>query len=146
MDWKLVALIPLIMWAVYSVFGSLSSNAHGTKVTVVVYVSVEAIFVSCWLLLTGTNEFKSVTRLSMLQAIIMGLGAVLGLFAQLYAFRVAPADKQGVVAMLGGMFPVLAVVFFYLMYRLNIFGGSPMAVPQWLGVFLTAVGLWLVSK
>lgn len=146
MDWKLVALIPLIAWALYSVFGSLASNAHGEKVTTCLYVLCELVVVTIWLAITGVEDFKKVTRISMAQGLIMGLAAVIGLVTQLYAFRIAPNDKQGVVSMLGGMFPVLAVVLFFFMFKFKFAGGTPMSLHQWLGVTCTVLGLWLVSK
>lgn len=145
MDWRVVALGPLFMWALYAVFGSLSSNTNGPKVTMAVEAMAMVAVAVVALGAAGWNDFKKATALSIAFAVAMGLMSALGVLAQLYAFQLAPQNRQGVVVMLGGMFPVLAVVIFHAMHKFGIQGGSPATPRHWLGVLSGALALWLVS-
>ncbi|MBI2064090.1 MAG: hypothetical protein HYT65_03850 [Candidatus Yanofskybacteria bacterium] len=144
MDWRIVSLGPLVMWAIYVVFGSLASNAHGEKVTMLFESAAMMIVGVAVLCVYGISDFSKVSVLSMTQASIMGLMSALGVLAQLYAFRIAPSDKQGMVAMICGMFPILAVVLFHAMHTLKISGGVQAGPRQWLGVACGALALWLI--
>lgn len=145
MDWRVVSIGPLFMWALYVVFGSLANKAHGEKVTMAVEAGAMVLVAGAVLLTAGLGDFRRVTTVSMAHAVIMGLMSALGVLVQFYAFRIAPVDQQGTVAMLGGMYPILAVVLFYGMYVAGINGGSALAPRQWLGVVFGVVALWLVS-
>ncbi len=146
MDWKVVSLLPFFMWAGYAVLGSVASRTHGESVTMV-GESVAMLMVGIYALTrVSAGDLEAMTKLSGTQALLMGLLSAGGVLVQLYAFRIAPADHQGTVVMLGGMFPVLAVVIFHVMAATKITGGSPATFRQWLGVVACAAGLWLVSS
>ena len=146
MDWKVASVIPMVMWAFYAVFASLASNAQGEKLTMV-FESAAMLLVGVVVLMTTTAaDFSRATSLSMAQASAMGLLSAGGIVLQLYAFRVAPIDKQGAVVMISCMFPVLSVVIFHMMSKLDFQGGASATPRQWLGVAMGAVALWLISK
>ncbi|KKT81769.1 MAG: hypothetical protein UW79_C0015G0008 [Candidatus Yanofskybacteria bacterium GW2011_GWA2_44_9] len=145
MDWRIVSAAPCVLWAIYVVFGSLANRAHGEKVSMVIEAVAMAFVGVVVLLSAGFSDFKRATVISISQASIMALASAIGLLVQFYAFRVAPAHQQGMVAMIGGMYPVLAVALFHGMYLLNISGGISASPRQWLGVACGALTLWLVS-
>lgn len=146
MDWRLVSMAPLFMWALYLVFASLASNAHGEKVTMAVEALAMMVVAGGVLVFSGVSEFRRATPLSLTFAGIMGMMSALGVLVQFYAFRIAPPDQQGVVGMLGGMYPILGVVIFYGMAKFGLAGGSVLSLRQWLGVACGALALWLISK
>src|SRR3989344_5488586 len=96
------------------------------------------------IIMAGLGDFGRVTTVSMTHALIMGLMSAFGVLVQFYAFRIAPTDQQGTVAMLGGMYPILAVVLFYGMYVAGIQGGSTLVFRQWLRVIFRAAWLRLL--
>ncbi len=145
MDWRIVSFAPLVMWSLYVVFGSLSINIHGEKVSMSFEAGAMIVAALTILIWGGFSDFKRATFTSMTFATIMGFMSAFGVLIQLYAFRIAPVDKQGVVAMIGGLFPVLAVLFFYLMYVFGIKGGTSLSLKQWAGIALGGISLWLVS-
>ncbi len=146
MDWKIASVIPMVMWAFYAVFASLASNAQGEKLTTA-FESAAMLLVGVVTLMTATTaDFTRATPLSMTQASVMGLLSAGGIVLQLYAFRVAPIDKQGAVVMISCMFPVLSVVIFHAMAKFDFQGGAAASPRQWLGVAFGAVALWLISK
>ena len=145
MDWRVVSMGPFFMWALYAVFGSLANKAHGENVTMVFEAGAMVLVAGVALIMAGLGDFGRVTTSSMTYAVIMGLMSALGVLVQFYAFRIAPVDQQGTVAMLGGMYPILAVILFYGMYVAGISGGSVLVSRQWLGVVFGAIALWLVS-
>lgn len=146
MDWRLVSTGPLIMWTLYVVFGSMATKIHGEKVTMVVEgIAMMAVAIGT-VVFAGVGDFQRATPTSLTYAAIMGATSAIGLLVQLYAFRIAPQDQQGAVAMIGGMYPMLAAVLFFAMFRLGIVGGSSLTLRQWAGVACGALALWLVSK
>ena len=146
MDWRLVSAGPLIMWAFYVIFGSMASRIHGEKVTMVVEgIAMMAVAIGT-IAFAGVGDFRQATPTSLTYAAIMGLMSALGVLVQLYAFRIASQDQQGAVAMIGGLYPMLAAVLFFAMFRLGISGGSSLTFRQWAGVACGALALWLVSK
>ena len=146
MDWRLVSAGPLIMWAFYVIFGSMASRIHGEKVSMVVEgIAMMAVAIGT-IAFAGVSDFRQATPTSLIYATIMGTMSALGVLVQLYAFRIAPQDQQGTVAMIGGMFPMLAAVLLFAMFRLGIPEGSSLTLRQWAGVACGALALWLVSK
>lgn len=146
MDWRLASVCPLAMWAIYVVFGSMASRMHGEKVSMVVEgVAMMAVAIGT-IVFAGIGDFQRATPTSLTYAAIMGATSALGLLIQLYAFRIAPQEQQGAVAMIGGMYPMLAAVLFFAMFQLGIAGGSSLTIRQWAGVACGALALWLVSK
>lgn len=146
MDWRLISAAPLIMWAFYVIFGSMASRIHGEKVTMVAEgVAMMAVAIGT-IAFAGMGDFRQVTPTSLTYAAIMGLMSALGVLVQLYAFRITSQDQQGAVAMIGGMYPMLAAILLFAMFRLGIAGGSPLTLRQWVGVACGALALWLVSK
>lgn len=146
MDWRLVSAGPLFMWAFYVIFASMATRIHGEKVTMVVEgVAMMAVAIGT-IAFAGVGDFQRATPTSLTYAAIMGGMSALGLLVQLYAFRIAPQDQQGTVAMIGGMFPMLAAILLFAMFRLGIAGGSPLTLRQWAGIACGALALWLVSK
>lgn len=145
MDWRLVSAGPLVMWAFYVIFGSMATKIHGEKVSMVVEgIAMMAVAIGT-LVFSGVGDFQRATPVSLIYAVIMAAMSALGLLIQLYAFRIAPQDQQGVVAMIGGMFPMLAAILFFAMFRFGIAGGSSLTLRQWVGVACGVLALWLVS-
>ncbi|MBI4094952.1 MAG: hypothetical protein HY435_02040 [Candidatus Liptonbacteria bacterium] len=134
------------MWALYAVFGSLSSKANGERVTMAAEAGA-MVAVAMFAFRAGdVSDFRRVTALSAIFMIVTGLMSAAGVLTQFYAFRIAPQNHQGTVAMLGGMFPVLGFAILDLMHRVGIPGGSPGSSRQWIGVALAALGLWFVGS
>ncbi len=145
MDWRVISLFPLVMWALYSIFASLASNAHGEKVTMVFEALAMVVVAVIVIIMGGISDFGRVTKMSCAQASIMGLMSAGGIAIQFYAFRIAPVEKQGSVVMITCMFPILAVAMFHFMSTFKIAGGSACTTRQWIGVALGAIALWLIS-
>lgn len=146
MDWRIAAIGPMFMWALYVVFGSLANRAHGEKVSMAFEAGAMMLVSGAVLLFSGFSDFRRMTSISATHAAIMGLMSALGVLLQFYAFRVAPADQQGTVGMFGGLYPVIAMIIFYGMYSAGIQGGSSVSPRQWLGVACGAIALWLVGS
>ena len=145
MDWRIVSLGPLVLWAFYAVFGSLASRGQGENLTMI-FEALAMVAVGIFALSRmRAGEFQSATLQSMSFALIMGLCSAGGVLVQLYAFKIAPVESQGVVVMLGGLFPVFAVAIFHLMHTFGIEGGGAASGRQWLGVAFAVLALWLVS-
>lgn len=146
MNWKIASVIPMVMWAFYAVFASLASNAQGEKLTMAFEAAAMLLVGVVTLMTANAEDFSRATSLSMAQASAMGLLSAGGVMLQLYAFRIAPVEKQGAVVMISCMFPILAVVIFHLMAKLEFQGGSVATSRQWFGVVLGGVALWLISS
>ena len=140
------SLTTMIMWSIYAIFGSLASKMHGENVN----ISVEGIVMMAVAIGTiafvGVGDFQKATPLSLGFAVIMGLMSALGLLLQFYTFRIASVEQQGIVVMIGGMYPILAVVLFYGMFRLGMSSGATLSSRQWAGVACGALALWLIKK
>ena len=145
MDWRIVSIMPMILWAFYAVFGSLASRGQGENLTMVFEAGAMLVIGIFALSRMRAGEFQMASMSSMTFAALMGICSALGVLVQLYAFKVAPATEQGTVVMLGGLFPVLALIIFHLMSMVGIAGGSPASSRQWLGVVFAVLALWLVS-
>lgn len=146
MDWRLVSSGPLVMWAFYVVFGSMATKIHGEKVTMVAEgVAMMAVTIGT-IAFAGVGDFQRATPTSLTYAVIMGMMSALGVLVQLYAFRIAPQNQQGVVAMIGGMFPILAAILLFAMFRFGMPEGSPLTLRQWAGVICGVLTIWLISK
>jgi len=145
MDWRFFSAVPFVLWVFYAVFSSLANKAHGEKVTMAVEALAMVIVASVVLLIAGINDFRQATTRSLTYAGILAFCSAVGVLSQFYAFKIAPPGQQGAVGMIGGMYPILAVLIFYGMYLASIEGGANLSSRQWLGVLGGAMSLWLVS-
>ena len=145
MDWRILSMLSLLMWAVYAIFGSLAIKIHGERVSMVVEAVAMVVIAIGMVIVVGVNDFKRATTMSLTFAAVMGLMSAGGVLIQFMALRVAPVSQQGTVFLIGGMYPVLAVVLFHAMTKLGLSGGAAASPRQWLGVVFGAAALWLVS-
>lgn len=145
MSWQMWSFVPMLMWGGYLVLASKAIALHGERVTMV-FEAGAMVLVALWMVTTsGVGDFSRVTRLSLAFVIGMALLSAVGLAIQFYAFSIAPRDKQGMVGMINGLFPVVGCLLFAALPRLGIEGGAPMTSRQWLGLATGILTLWLVS-
>jgi hypothetical protein len=91
------------------------------------------------------GEVTSASKFYLVLAIIMGICSAVGLLIQYRTLSIAPQSAQGVVVMIGGLFPVTAVVVLHVMGKLGFQSGALATPRQWVGVALALVAMYLIG-